>query len=141
MKSHKLSSVVLAVFAAIVLVAPSASSTDQRQHHDQLGIAPGHSQLADGGAPVPPYPPKPPLVALTADGGAPVPPYPPNPSSALTADGGAPVPPYPPNPPYPPQFVFPATDSVNSHPTLVADGGAPVPPYPPIPPAANFLVA
>ena len=121
MNSQKLSSVVLAGFAAIVLVVLFASSTGQTQHHKQFGIAPAHFQLADGGAP-PPIPPK----ALVADGGAPVPPYPPNPSSALTADGGAPVPPYPPN---------------SNTRTLTADGGAPVPPYPPNPSAANFLAA
>ena len=44
--------------------------------------------LADGGAPMPPWPPNNPLLA---DGGAPMPPWPPN--NSLLADGGAPMPP------------------------------------------------
>jgi len=44
--------------------------------------------IADGGAPVPPYPPKPPVAAksnqMIADGGAPVPPYPKPPAATTT---------------------------------------------------------
>ncbi|HEV2223773.1 MAG TPA: hypothetical protein VGR84_12300 [Candidatus Acidoferrales bacterium] len=46
--------------------------------------------LADGGAPMPPWPPS---NSLLADGGAPMPPWPP--SNPLLADGGAPMPPWP----------------------------------------------
>src|SRR5216683_2456462 len=116
MHFQKLSSLVLAAFTSIVLVAPSVSPTDQPRYDRQSVSAPIHPQVADGGAPVPPVPPNPHFNGLVADGGAPVPPVPPPiPPSNLTADGGAPVPPVPPKP-------FPKT--------LVADGGAPVPPVP-----------
>jgi hypothetical protein len=130
---RKLSSLVLAAFASFVLVAPSISSTDQPRHDQQVLGVPFHPQVADGGAPVPPYPPKSSFRALTADGGAPVPPYPKAPAINLTADGGAPVPSYP-QPPIP-------APSVSSKPqsTLLADGGAPVPPYPPKSASVNFL--
>jgi hypothetical protein len=63
----------------------------------------GHSKwVADGGAPMPPWP-KPALKpSLLADGGAPMPPWPPNLTSQTTliADGGAPMPPWP-TPPSP----------------------------------------
>lgn len=48
--------------------------------------------LADGGEPVPPWPPS--GLTLLADGGEPVPPWPPS-GSVLLADGGEPVPPWP----------------------------------------------
>lgn len=133
MYSRKLSSLVLAVFTSIVLVAPSVSSTDQPRQDRQSVAAPVRSQFADGGAPVPPYPPKSYFRPLTADGGAPVPPYPKPPVINLTADGGAPVPPYP-----QPPIRVPSV-SANPQSTLLADGGAPVPPYPPRPASANFL--
>ncbi len=74
-------------------------------HVDKIGrLVPTnqYGYIADGGAPVPPYP-KPPVATnsnlVIADGGAPVPPYPQPPvaanSSLVIADGGAPVPPYP----------------------------------------------
>ncbi len=50
---HKLSSLVLAAFASIVLVAPSVSSTDQPRHDGQSPAAPVQRPVADGGAPVP----------------------------------------------------------------------------------------
>jgi hypothetical protein len=63
----------------------------------------GHfNWVADGGAPMPPWP-KPPLKPrLLADGGAPMPPWPPKQTSrpTLIADGGAPMPPWP-TPPSP----------------------------------------
>ena len=70
---------------------------------------------------------------LRADGGSPVPPYPPPPSALSTtpilmADGGSPVPPYPPPPP-----------SLQLTPILMADGGSPVPPYPPPPPSTASI--
>ena len=107
---RNLSSLVLAAFASFVLVVTSTSSTGQPSRHQQSNGASAQPLVADGGAPVPPYP-KPPAAAnarstVIADGGAPVPPYPQPPVSGrpqliLLADGGAPVPPYP--PPLPPQ--------------------------------------
>jgi hypothetical protein len=85
MHFQKLSSLVLAVFASVVLVAPSVSSTDQPRHDGQ--------SLAAGGAPVPPVPHFKQHKTLVADGGAPVPPVPPIVPSNLVVDGGAPVPP------------------------------------------------
>jgi len=121
MHFQKLSSLVLAAFASIVLVAPSVSSTNQPRHDGQSLAAPIQRPVADGGAPVPPVPHFKQDKMLVADGGAPVPPVPPPiPNSNLTADGGAPVPPVPHN-----SFIK----------TLVADGGAPVPPVPPIRPS------
>jgi hypothetical protein len=64
----------------------------------RAGTSAAHSKMncqwmADGGAPTPPWLPKPRLVA---DGGAPTPPWPPKPPKAqLVADGGAPTPPWP----------------------------------------------
>ena len=106
---RKLSSLVLAAFASFVLVMPSTRSTSQLNHNQKSKGISTQPWVADGGAPVPPYP-KPPASAnlkstVVADGGAPVPPYPPPvsglPQLVLLADGGAPVPPYP--PPLPPQ--------------------------------------
>jgi hypothetical protein len=136
MYSQKLSSLGLAVLASIVLVAPSVSS-GLRQRPDQECAGTTKTWVADGGAPVPNYPPKPPKRSgsvssqptLLADGGAPVPNYPPPPprrngsadsQPTLQADGGAPVPNYPPPPPK-------RNGSTNSQPTLLADGGSPVP--------------
>jgi hypothetical protein len=133
MYSQKLSTLLLAVFASIVLVVSSVSSTDQPRHDDDSLVAPIQPQVADGGAPVPPYPPKSHFRALIADGGAPVPPYPKPRVINLTADGGAPVPPYP-KPPIPVRSL-----SANPQATLSADGGAPVPPYPPKSSGAKFL--
>jgi len=105
MYSRKLSSLVLAVFASITLSAPSLSSTDQVRRDQQSNGTSAQPWVADGGAPVPPYPQPPasdrPRSTMVADGGAPVPPYPqpprsPKPQLTLLADGGAPVPPYPP---------------------------------------------
>ena len=136
MYSQKLSSLGLAVLASIVLVAPSVSS-GLRQRPDQECAGTTKTWVADGGAPVPNYPPKPPKRSgsvssqptLLADGGAPVPNYPPPPprrngsadsQPTLQADGGAPVPNYPPPPPK-------RNGSTNSQPTLLADGGSPFP--------------
>jgi hypothetical protein len=88
------------------------------QHRSIPAPVPGSAisaplSLADGGAPTPPWPPKPQLVA---DGGAPTPPWPHlRAVETLVADGGAPTPPWPPKPPKA---------------QLVADGGAPTPPWP-----------
>src|SRR5258708_27919675 len=121
MYSRKLSSLVLAVFTSIVLVAPSVSPTDQPRHDRQSVSAPIHPQVADGGAPVLPVPPNPDFNGLVADGGAPVPPVPTTiPPANLTADGGAPA------PPLPHKSFFT---------TLVPHGGATVPPVPPIRPS------
>ena len=132
MYSQKLSSLGLAVLASIVLVAPSVSS-GLRQRPDQECAGTTKTWVADGGAPVPNYPPKPPKRSgsvssqptLLADGGAPVPPVPTKPPANYTiADGGAPVPPVPPPPK---RFSSTVTPQAN----LTADGGAPVPPVPP----------
>jgi len=113
---QKLSSLVLAAFASIVLVAPSVSSTDQPRHDGQSLAAPVQRAVADGGAPVPPVPHFKQHKTLVADGGAPVPPVPHKVSlNTFIADGGAPVPP------------VPHKVSLNM---FVADGGAPVPPVP-----------
>jgi hypothetical protein len=72
-----------------------------------------HRYIADGGAPVPPYPPQMTNSTIViADGGAPVPPYPPQISNStiVIADGGAPVPPYPPQ--------------ITNSTIVIADGGA-----------------
>ena len=64
----------------------------------RAGVSPlnwkAHSRsMADGGAPMPPWPPQ---TQLVADGGAPMPPWPKLPSKlTLVADGGAPMPPWP----------------------------------------------
>jgi len=113
MTIRKTSCLILIVAASVV--ATSATLLASKQHQSQLqcdGGAPvppfptPPTLVADGGAPVPPFP----KLTLVADGGAPVPPFP---TSILVADGGAPVPPFP---------------KLN----LVADGGAPVPPFPTI---------
>jgi hypothetical protein len=100
----------LVLVALFVLVVTSTRSMGQLSHDQQSNGTSTHSWVADGGAPVRPYP-KPPAAAnarstVVADGGAPVPPYPQPPVSGRPqliqlADGGAPVPPYP--PPLPPQ--------------------------------------
>jgi len=134
MYSQKRSSWGLAVLASIALVAPSVA-TRGHQRVDQSAETTTGTWVADGGAPVPPVPTKPPANYTIADGGAPVPPVPPppkrlsstvTPQANLTADGGAPVPPVPPKNPQP----------------LIADGGAPVPPLPPGPKGqlASFVV-
>ena len=93
---QKLSSLVLAAFALIVLVAPSVSSTDQPWHDGQSLAAPVQRPVADGGAPVPPVPHFKQHKTVVADGGAPVPPVPHKVSlNTFVADGGAPVPPVP----------------------------------------------
>jgi hypothetical protein len=75
----------------------SLSSSDRSQHGRGFLANPAHTQLADGGGPVPPRPPVSFLKTLTADGGGPVPPRPPvSFLKTLTADGGGPVPPRPP---------------------------------------------
>jgi hypothetical protein len=132
MYSQKLNKLVL-VFTSIAIVAPSVSATHQPRHDGQSLHAPVSHQVADGGAPVPPYPPVSFSKTLVADGGAPVPPYPKPRSIYLMTDGGAPVPPYPKSPFAGPSF------SANPQATLSADGGAPVPPYPPNPSTANLL--
>ena len=87
---QKLSSLVLAAFASIVLVAPSVSSTDQPRHDEQSPAAPVQRPVADGGAPVPPVPHFKQHKTLVADGGAPVPPVPHKVSlNTFVADGGA----------------------------------------------------
>ena len=79
----------------------SLSSSDRSQH----GQGFLQTQVADGGGPVPPLPPKSFLNTLSADGGGPVPPLPPvSFLKTLTADGGGPVPPRPP--------VFPSANSL-----------------------------
>jgi hypothetical protein len=93
MHFQKLSSLVLAVFASVVLVAPSVSSTDQPRHDGQSLAAPVQHPVADGGTPVPPVPHFKQHKTFVADGGAPVPPVPPIVPSNLVVDGGAPVPP------------------------------------------------
>jgi hypothetical protein len=107
---RKLSSLVLGVFASFVLVVSSTRSTGRLSHDQQSNGTSTHPCVADGGAPVPPYPKPPATINLKstviADGGLPVSPYPQppvsgNPQLVLLADGGAPVPPYP--PPRPPQ--------------------------------------
>jgi len=133
MYSQKVISLVLVVFASIVLVAPSVSATDQPRHDGQSLPALVTPQVADGGAPVPPYPHKLYSKALIADGGAPVPPYPKPRVINLMADGGARVPPYPKSP------IAGSPLSANPQATLSADGGAPVPPYPPKLSTANLL--
>lgn len=110
MFSRKLSSSLFGVVVSIVLVLPPVSSTQQLRNHGQSLAAPVGPRIADGGGPVPPYPPPPPSV--------------------FVVDGGGPVPPYP--PPLPPSAGY-------TQPTLLADGGGPVPPYPPPPPSANLL--
>jgi hypothetical protein len=55
----------------------SLSSSDRSQHGQGFLANPAETQLADGGGPVPPLPPKSFLNTLTADGGGPVPPRPP----------------------------------------------------------------
>ena len=111
----------------------SLSSSDRSQHGRGFLANPAHTQLADGGGPVPPRPPVSFLKTLTADGGGSVPSRPPAiapslPSriqqSPLLADGGGPVPPRPP---------------VSFLKTLTADGGGPVPPRPPVFLSANSL--
>ncbi len=119
MYSQKLSSLGLAVVASIVLVAPSLTSTrHQRADHQCTGTS-SKTWVADGTAPVPPYPPRPQKSSA-------------NSGSTLVADGTAPVPPYPPPPPK-------RNGSANSQPRLMTDGTAPVPPYPPKPTSAKFL--
>ena len=88
----------LILFVSVSLVAASATVLTSKERQNKL--------QCEGGAPVPPPPPK---LTPVAEGGAPVPPVP---HFNLLAEGGAPVPP-PPNP------------------ILVAEGGAPVPPVPP----------
>lgn len=134
MYSQKLSSLGLAVLASFVLAAPSVSSGPHQRPDQQRAGTCTETWVADGGAPVPPVPTKPPANYTIADGGAPVPPVPPpprlsstvTPQANLTADGGAPVPPVPPKQPQP----------------SIADGGAPVPPLPPGPKGqlASFVV-
>jgi len=119
MYSQKLSSLGLAVLASIVLVAPSVSSGRHQRPDQQCDGSSTKTWVADGGAPVPPYPTRPPKSSA-------------NSRSILVADGGAPVPPYPPPPPK-------RNGSANSQRTLVADGGAPVPPYPPKPTNAQIV--
>ena len=83
----------------------SLSSSDRSQHGQRLLVNPAETQVADGGGPVPPLPPKSFLNTLSADGGGPVPPLPPvSFLKTLTADGGGPVPPRPP--------VFPSANSL-----------------------------
>ena len=90
MYSQKLSSLGLAVLASIVLVAPSVISGRHQRPDQQCEGSSTKTWVADGGAPVPPYPPPPPKRngsansqrTLVADGGAPVPPYPPKPTNA-----------------------------------------------------------
>jgi len=88
------------------------------QHRANLPTECWHASqlLADGGAPMPPWPSS--GNALLADGGAPMPPWPSS-RNVLLADGGAPMPPWP-----------------SSRNVLLADGGAPMPPWPP---SAGFL--
>ena len=81
-------SMIFAAFTSLVVL--SGYSTRHQWKGGQGGVNPSQTQVADGGAPAPPYP-KP--VTLTADGGAPAPPYPK--PATLIADGGAPAPPYP----------------------------------------------
>ena len=111
MYSRKLIGLLFGLFVSIVLVLPSVSLKHQPGSHGQSVTVPVRHLTADGGGPVPPYPPPP---------------------SVLVVDGGGPVPPYP--LPVPP-------GSGNAQSTLLADGGGPVPPYPPKPPSANLLVA
>ena len=90
MYSQKLSSLGLAVLASIVLVAPSVSSGRHQRPDQQCSGTSTKTWVADGGAPVPSYPPPPPKrngsansqPTLLADGRAPVPTYPPKPTSA-----------------------------------------------------------
>ena len=63
------------------VLLPSLSSSDRSQHGQGFLTNPAETQLADGGGPVPPLPPKSFLNTLT-DGGGPVPPLPPVFSSA-----------------------------------------------------------
>jgi hypothetical protein len=121
MYTQKLSSLGLAVVASIVLVGPSVSSGRHQRPDQQCAGTSTETLVADGGAPVPVYPPKPPKRKGST-----------NSQPTLLADGGAPVPSYPPPPPK-------RNGSANSQPALVADGGAPVPPYPPRPTNAKFL--
>ena len=116
MYSQKISSLGLAVLASIILVAPSVSSGRHQRPDQQCAGTSTETWVADGTAPVPPYPPQPKSSA--------------NSRSTLVADGTAPVPPYPP----PPK----GNTSANSESTLVADGTAPVPPYPPKPTNSMF---
>ena|SRR5437870_2930322 len=108
----------LILLVSASVVATSATLLASMQHQGKL--------QCDGGAPVPPFPT---LPALVADGGAPV--LPPFPTLNLVADGGAPVPPFPTT-----MLVLVADGGAPVPPfptlTLVADGGAPVPPFPTI---------
>jgi hypothetical protein len=154
MYSQKLSSLGLAVLASIVLVAPSVSSGRHQRPDRSAGTTTG-TWVADGGAPVPPVPTKPPVNYTIADGGAPVPPVPlpprkrngsSNSQPTVLADGGAPVPPVPTKPPANYTIAdggapVPPVPPRNPQPSI-ADGGAPVPPLPPGPKGqlASFVV-
>ena len=94
---QKLSSLGLAVLASLSLVAPSVATRGHQMVDQSVETTTG-TWVADGGAPVPPVPTKPPANYTIADGGAPVPPVPPKQPQPSIADGGAPVPPLPPGP-------------------------------------------
>jgi hypothetical protein len=106
---RKLSSFVLVVFGSSVLAVPSVTSTDQPAHRHQFNRISVQLRVAGVRAPAPRHPTLPASrncqSTLSADGGGPVPPYPPpqpippsssNAPSILIVDGGGPVPPYPP---------------------------------------------
>ena len=88
MYSQRLSNWGLAVLASIILVALSVTLTRPQGPDQQCSRTSTKTLIADGGAPVPPYPPSPKRngssnsqPTLLADGGAPVPPYPPKPTN------------------------------------------------------------
>lgn len=117
MHSQKRSTLGLVVVASVVLVSLSVTSTRHQRPHQQCSDASSKTWIADGTAPVPPYPTRPPKSSASS-------------RSTLVADGTAPVPPYPPIPK--------RNTSATSESTLVADGTAPVPPYPPKPRNSMF---
>jgi len=99
MNRNKFSGVILTVSVSIVLFTSLAISKNRYTTKSRLAPSSPYRQTADGGAPVPPLPPRKnwSRTNLTADGGAPVPPLPPaKPNPNLVADGGEPVPPLPP---------------------------------------------
>ncbi|HKF51371.1 MAG TPA: hypothetical protein VKB26_03590 [Candidatus Acidoferrales bacterium] len=98
--------VAFALFVAIVMSGSfhvNSAVTAVRANLNSI-----NSFLADGGGPIPPFPPSGKQLitntpAFLADGGGPIPPFPPSggqldtSSPVLSADGGGPIPPFPPS--------------------------------------------
>lgn len=97
--------VALAFLVAIVMSGffhVNSAVTAVKANHSSI-----NSFLADGGGPIPPFPPSGGLAItsvenLLADGGGPIPPFPPSgqfiaTSPVFSADGGGPIPPFPPS--------------------------------------------